>query len=498
MTQKMNHAADRATGLVVLLIAIACSRLLTMYYMPLADLTEPRYAEIARVMAETGDWITPWFDHDTPFWGKPPLSFWLAAASFRLFGVSDFTARLPSWLITIATGYLVYLVAKQMNGRREALWSLLIFASMPAVYIAGGTVMTDPFLMLGITLSVASLCMMFEGRAAGWRWLFFVGIAIGLLAKGPVAIVILGVGITMWLLWTRNWRLLLSGLPWFRGTLLMLALTVPWYIAAELKTPGFLEYYILGEHFYRFIDTGWKGDLYGIAHKETRGTIWLFFLYVTLPWGLTVLAVLGYRMIRKNAAGRSAPVSACNSTDSLLVCCALAPAVFFTLSGNILWTYLLPGLPPFALMAGKLLVKWLDRRSAFSPTRLVPVLLFPLTISIVVLYASLKTGIIESEKDLVNEYNRIRTENSEPLRYIGVAPFSARFYSAGKVKQLALDDAINMANTQTAKDIYLAVRDDQIKEFKNRCPQKCRMLASDLRYTLVVVPADSTDPWATR
>ena len=149
-------------------------------------------------------------------------------------------------------------------------------------------------------------------------------------------------------------------------------------------------------------------------------------------------------------------------------------------------------------MAGKLLVKWLDRRSAFSPTRLVPVLLFPLTISIVVLYASLKTGIIESEKDLVNEYNRIRTENSEPLRYIGVAPFSARFYSAGKVKQLALDDAINMANTQTAKDIYLAVRDDQIKEFKNRCPQKCRMLASDLRYTLVVVPADSTDPWATR
>ncbi|WP_369011382.1 ArnT family glycosyltransferase, partial [Oligella urethralis] len=81
-----------------LLALILVAVLPVMALMPFSDTTEPRYAEIARLMLERNDWITPWFDPQTPFWGKPPLSFWLQALSMKFFGVSEFAARLPSYL----------------------------------------------------------------------------------------------------------------------------------------------------------------------------------------------------------------------------------------------------------------------------------------------------------------------------------------------------------------------------------------------------------------
>ena len=91
-----------------LLLAILLLRLGLAAVLPLADTTEPRYAEIARLMAISGDWITPWYEPGVPFWGKPPLSFWAQALSFRWLGVSELAGRLPSWLATLAIVYLVY------------------------------------------------------------------------------------------------------------------------------------------------------------------------------------------------------------------------------------------------------------------------------------------------------------------------------------------------------------------------------------------------------
>ncbi|WZB74311.1 hypothetical protein WJ972_26380 [Achromobacter insuavis] len=73
--------------------------------------------------------------------------------------------------------------------------------------------------------------------------------------------------IVPWMLWHRNARASLRALPWAGGIALTLMLALPWYIAAELKTPGFLRYFIVGEHILRFIDPGWEGDRYGSAHN---------------------------------------------------------------------------------------------------------------------------------------------------------------------------------------------------------------------------------------
>ena len=79
-----------------------------MAVMPLADTSEPRYAEIARLMAVTGDWVTPWFEPGVPFWGKPPLAFWAPALSIKLLGLSEFSLRLPAFAAMLGVLALVH------------------------------------------------------------------------------------------------------------------------------------------------------------------------------------------------------------------------------------------------------------------------------------------------------------------------------------------------------------------------------------------------------
>ena len=93
----------------------------------------------------------PQFDYGVPFWGKPPLSTWLSAASMAVFGVNEFAARLPSFLLLIGCGMLVYWLAALRGGRDQALWSVAPFAGTGLVFIAAGAVMTDPALTLGTT-----------------------------------------------------------------------------------------------------------------------------------------------------------------------------------------------------------------------------------------------------------------------------------------------------------------------------------------------------------
>ena len=95
-------------NLFFMLSTIMLARLFLAWLIPYADTTEARYAEIARLMVQTGDWITPWFDEGVPFWGKPPLSFWLQALSFKLFGISEFAGRFPAWLASLGIITIIY------------------------------------------------------------------------------------------------------------------------------------------------------------------------------------------------------------------------------------------------------------------------------------------------------------------------------------------------------------------------------------------------------
>ncbi len=277
--------------ILTLLIAVGLVRLLSLGVYPLADTTEARYGEIARLMITTGDWITPRISEGVPFWGKPPLSFWLTAMSFKLFGISEFAARLPSFLLGLAVIAMVWQMATRQKDTTFALVTCLVLATAVLFWVSSGAVMTDHCLLTGTTLSMVSFwrSMHTSGKKGRmWGYIFFMGLALGLLAKGPIALVLTFFPVAAWVFCRKNYRDVWEKIPWVTGVIVLTVLTVPWYWLAEVKTPGFLNYFLVGEHWNRFLIPGWKGDLYGSAHSHPRGMIWLYWLACAFPWSFIV------------------------------------------------------------------------------------------------------------------------------------------------------------------------------------------------------------------
>jgi 4-amino-4-deoxy-L-arabinose transferase-like glycosyltransferase len=235
-----------------LLLAAIAVRLATLGAYPLMDNTEARYAEIARITVETGDWVTPHHRYGVAFWSKPPLSMWLTAISYLGFGVNEFAARLASLVPCLLATWLTIDLALARGRRDTALRAGLVLFTTPLFFVSAGAVMTDPALLLGTTLSMVAFWRAMTGTglaARVWGYLFFIGLAIGLLAKGPVGVVLTMGPVGIWALWKGGIANVWRRLPWVTGTLLTAALAVPWYVAAEARTPGFLDYFIVGEHF---------------------------------------------------------------------------------------------------------------------------------------------------------------------------------------------------------------------------------------------------------
>lgn len=483
-------------SLLWLLGSVLAIRLGLSAILPFADTTEPRYAEIARIMMETGDWITPWFNYEVPFWGKPPLSFWTQALSFKLFGITEFAGRLPSWLANVGIVYLVYATARSLHARPDSdaarqngVWAAIIYSTMALGFISAGTVMTDSFLAFATTLVIASLIIRLQGGSAVWGWAFFIGLAIGLLAKGPLTLVLTGLPVFAWVAITRQWQTLWNSLPWVRGIVFMLALVLPWYILAELKTPGFIDYFIVGEHYKRFLVSGWQGDLYGSAHDFTRGTIWLYLLLASFPWGL--IALIGWGVNRwRGTRTESGIQPACPGITGLILTTALTPAIFFTFSGNILWTYVLPGLPFLAVLAARVLS---GKTGRLLPRYAVAMaLVIPVIGTAAGTWFALNPGELKTERELVERVDSLPGLSSDDLFYLDAAPFSARFYSHGEIGTVSRE-ALDRRLEQGVDDqqMLLAV-DNRNKAIIQTLQGRAEIIDGNQRYTVFRLTEDST------
>lgn len=440
--------------LVIALASLFAIRLLAVFWLPFVDPTEARYAEIARKMVETGDWITPQFDYGVPFWGKPPLHTWLSALGMKIFGVGHFGGRIFILATSLAVLFLVIAWVRAQRGTEQALVAITVLASSIMFFGASAFVMTDMAMVLGTTLSMIAFynCLGRGPSSATWGRLFFVGIAIGLLAKGPVALVLTLIPIVPWLAISGRWRNL-GVVPWVSGLLIACVLTLPWYIAAELKTPGFLRYFIIGEHFERFVVPGWQGDLYGSGHEEPKGIIWLFGLATFLPWTLFVLGLIP--RAKTLWADRSREGSDEGSDWHMyLLLWSISPLILFTPAANILPAYALPGLPAASIFLVSL---WADswgapgrktRIAVAASVGLVGVLFLTLT---VLAYFSPNTVSRSFSRDLVAAAQEIDPETQ--FTYWGRRSYSAEFYTRGTVRftdQTATFDALADNNLRDA------------------------------------------------
>lgn len=463
-----------------LLAATLGLRLWSMIAVPLIDTSEPRYAEIARVMAASGDWITPWFKPGIPFWGKPPLSFWTEALAFRLFGVNEFSSRLPSLLAMMATLALIYACARKLFGIRQAQWATLIYSTALLPLFTAGAVLTDPFLVLGTTLCMAAFVLAPQSGSPLWRYGFFIGISIGLLAKGPLALVLVGGAVVPWMLLHRNARETMSALPWGLGILLTAVLTLPWYVAAEIKTPGFLHYFIVGEHFLRFIDKGWTGDLYGSAHKRPYGSVWLDLLLGAAPWSVAGVWVLLKSVSLRVGRSQIRAVLG-DSRITYLLAWTLFTPVFFTLAGNILWTYVLPALPALAILAGAY-ASQLETGTARRAVALLSMAALPLAVAVGCLVITLHSPALKTEKSLVAHAAGIMGKDDR-LFYLEDLPYSARFYSGGTAGVVALDDLAHLVSAATA-GVFVAVAKQDEHAFDTKLAHPMAPAFKDSTHTL--------------
>lgn len=413
-------------------VVLLLSLILTGLY-PLMDTTEARYADIARRMWALNDWITPWFDDNEPFWGKPPFSFWVTMLGFKLFGVNEFAARFFHFVISVAALAMHFVTARTIFLTQTAWLSTGFLASTILFFIASTSVMTDICLFLGATFCFYAQIQAIEKNTFTTRCLFFsvIGLSIGLLAKGPIALILFMVPWLSWMLFFKQWHQMLNLKMWASIVVLTALISLPWFWLAEQKTPGFLHYFIVGEHWQRFLVTGWQGDKYGSAHEFTRGTIWLFFIAASLPWSVILFA----GMISKKLTFHVNFFSHHASAYTLSLCWAAMPMVFFSFAGNVLWTYVLPGFSAVSLLVTAYVAQQqkLGWFASWVKRSLYIVLILKLTY-LGTLWAS-DQMYAKTTKYLLADL-REKNISYEDVVFLGEVPFSARFYSGGRIKKV--------------------------------------------------------------
>lgn len=454
-------------GLWIFLGLVLVARLAMLAGIPITDNSESRYAEMARHMTVSGDWLTPWFAEGVPFWAKPPLSMWVSAAGIRLFGENEFGARF--FIFALAAGMLAlgYRWLARHRGANTALAGTVILSTCLAITVVSGAVMTDLTLCFGTTLAMLAFYDALQGEP-GRRlpgWLFFAGLAIGLLAKGPVALVLAGLPIGAWVALHRRWSDTWRRLPWISGTLAMLLVVAPWYVLAERRTPGFLHYFLVGEHFGRFLIKGWTGDLYGKAHAETIGMIWVFGFFSLCPWALALPVLLFRgRAIRRQLQQEKKR----DGLFSYLACWFLAPLIFFTPARNIISTYALTGIPAGAWL---LVECWRLAHAGKEDARATFRLMVPGAVLAALMLLGIAIAFSRPPEQLPKPSRRelVRRAMTSPefagahLCFLESRSFSAEFYSHGQA------ELIPAAQVETLLDNHrrdlLAVREPADKRF---------------------------------
>ncbi len=324
----------------------------TLNYRHLIPSDEGRYAEIAREMLVTGDWITPRYN-GYKYFEKPPLQAWATAAAFQVFGIGDWQARLWTALTGFLTILLVGFTGARIFNARAGWLAAVVLASSPMWIISGH------FNSLDMGLSsflVAALCSLLlaqtshnKNNCRNWMWACWTFMALATLSKGVIgaaipAMVFIAYSITAWdwKIWTR--------LRLFSGSILFLVITAPWFVLVAQRNPEFLEFFFIHEHLQRFTQD---------AHSRT-GPIYYFvplLLIGMLPWFMQVPGAIAQAWSERRREF---------SAGWLLVCWFAVIFAFFSVSRSKLPGYIIPVFPALALIIGNRLDRLLGHTNTMT------------------------------------------------------------------------------------------------------------------------------------
>ncbi|WP_257275225.1 glycosyltransferase family 39 protein [Endozoicomonas sp. SESOKO4] len=482
MTDASLKSSSRWFWVSLLILIAVLIRLLSLGLYPLMDTSEARYGEIVRLMVETNDWVIPYFDYGIPFLGKPPLFIWLSAVSFKLFGINEFAARSPSLICSLGILALVWKLAHFQMGKQQAKITVLFLITSATFLVLSGALLADPVMTLTITLILCSFWMGWhyqdKSMALRWQYLFFAGCGLAFLAKGLAAVVLAGGPIFLWCLPKARLITLWHTFPWIKGTVLAAAIALPWYISAEIRNPGLLEYMFIGEHFSRYLDSGWQGDEYGNAHVHMLGAIWGYLLAGGFPWTFVLLGVVITQLWK---FWQTKPTLQLQEWDYFLLCWLLFLPLFFTFTANLIWTYTLPVMPALALIIARLFG---ERWPSHSGKLIALATLTPL-LMIITTIVMMNDGGKKSQKYLVAGMMTHPAEQPGHLIYFMKRPFSARFYSQGQAL-LAFDEEEILDQLHKNRRDFLATRDGNINMLSDPLRERFEKVSEYRNWTLWV------------
>ncbi|MFZ0306973.1 MAG: glycosyltransferase family 39 protein [Candidatus Sulfotelmatobacter sp.] len=311
---------------------------------------EPRYAQVAREMLQRHDWITPVLGGQ-PWLEKPPLYYWQAMLAYRIFGVSDWAARLPGALDASFLVLGVYFFLRRFRPGFEVDGALITASSAGIIGYARAASM-DMALAAAFAIGMLGWWAWRENGKRIYLAVFYGCMGLGMLAKGPVAPFLAVVVIVLYAAAVREWRLVLKTL-WLPGIFLFCAIALPWYFAVQMRNPGFFREFIVEHNLGRF-----SKNLY--HHTEP---FWYYLPVAALalvPWTVFVIAAF-VQTIRMGWARRTATDASESGLEYqfnvFAGCWLIVPVMFFSISQSKLPGYILPAIPAGAL----LLVEYLRR-----------------------------------------------------------------------------------------------------------------------------------------
>ena len=369
----------------LILAALAVVRLALMAAVPVFEPSEARYAAISANMARSGDFVVPRFTHNLEyqsFDGKPPLVFQAGGLFCKAFGVNEFAVRLFPFLSAVLLLLILYHAVRRFSDAESGRLAVLVCASCTAFYAAAGISMTD----MTLACCVAGALLLYRCFLDGFAWRYAVGtmslMGVGMIVKGPVALVLFGLPVLVDAIVNRRWTGIFNW-KWLAVAPLFFLIAVPWFVLVEQRNPGAVWYFFYNENFMRFISHDY-GDKYGAGREAFRGVSVLWALVATLPWALVPLWKVWdvWRFGRLGEALRSIPFR------DFAFLSIVAITGFWCLTSRVLVYYLFPVIPLFAVA----LVRSCDR------TRLWKLAPWGALVSGVVLIGALVGGMFFSDK----------------------------------------------------------------------------------------------------
>jgi 4-amino-4-deoxy-L-arabinose transferase-like glycosyltransferase len=329
------------TAILLLVLVLAVIWFVPLGWRHLLPSDEGRYAEMAREMLLTGDWITPRYNA-YKYFEKPPLQTWANALTFAWFGIGEWQARLYTALTGFAGVLLVGFTGARVFNAAAGVFAALVLACSPYWSLMGHFNTLDMGLSFWMTLTLCALLLAQRPNlrppcARGWMWLCWASMALAVLSKGLVGVILPGAVLVLYTLVARDWALW-KRLHLVSGLIVFFAFVTPWFVLVQERNPEFLNFFFIVQQFKRYL-----------TPEQNRPGAFYYFVPVLLvgflPWLSVTLQSVRHAWRQPRQPNGFAPVT-------LMLTWIVFIFLFFSASHSKLLSYTLPIAPPIAMLIG--------------------------------------------------------------------------------------------------------------------------------------------------